>query len=157
MSTSLLYHTWSVRGITHLATEYKNRATCFRVKVHRNFLRCSNCSSTNVQAAGVVHRVVRMLPVGRRRCELHVEVPRLLCLDCGKTRQPRLPFSDPKKRYTKSMERYVNDLTAHMSIRDVAHHLHLGWDTVKDVHKRCLAKVYKRIRLVGGAAVLESC
>ena len=91
--------------------------------------------------------MVRMLPVGGRRCELHVEVPRLFCLDCGKTRQPHLPFSDPKKRYTKSMERYVNDLTAHMSIRDVAHHLHLGWDTVKDVHKRCLANVYKRIRL----------
>jgi len=147
MSTSLLYHTWSVRGITHLATEYKHQATCFRVEVHRNLLRCAHCNRTNVQAAGVVHRVLGMLPVGGRRCELHVEIPRLLCLDCGKTRQPHLPFADPKKQYTKAMERYVNDLTEHMSIRAVAFHLHLGWDTVKGIHKRHLGKIYRRIRL----------
>ena len=87
MSTSLLYHTWGLRGITYIATQYDGQTTRFRVKVHHNFLRCSNCSSTHVQAAGSVRRVLQMLPVGRRHCELHVEIPRLLCLKCGKTRQ----------------------------------------------------------------------
>lgn len=149
MSTSLLYHTWGLRGITYIATQYEGQTTRFRVKVHPNFLRCSNCSSSNVQAAGSVGRILQMLPVGRRRCELHVDIPRLLCLDCGKTRQPRLRFADPKKRYTKSMERYVNDLTEHMSIRDVACFLGLGWDTVKDIHKRHMGRMYKRIGLRG--------
>lgn len=147
MSSSLLYHTWGVRGIAYLATQYEGKTTRFRVKVHPNFLRCENCGSTNVQTAGSVQRVLKMLPVGRRHCELHVDIPRLLCLKCGKTRQPHLPFADPKKQYTKAMERYVNDLTQHMSIRAVACHLGLGWDTVKDIHKRHLGKMYKRIRL----------
>ena len=147
MSSSLLYHTWGVRGIAYLATQYEGQTTRFRVKVHHNFLRCSNCSSTHVQAAGSVQRVLLMLPVGRRRCELYIEIPRLLCLKCGKTRQPHLPFADPKKQYVKAMERYANDLTQHMSIRDVACFLGLGWDTVKDIHKRRLGKMYKRIRL----------
>jgi transposase len=147
MSSSLLYHTWGVRGIAYLATQYEGQTTRFRAKVHPNFLRCSNCSSTHVQAAGSVQRVLQMLPVGRRHCELHVEIPRLLCLKCGKTRQPHLPFANPKKQYVKAMERYANDLTKHMSIRDVACFLGLGWDTVKGIHKRHLGKMYKRIRL----------
>ena len=147
MSTSLLYHTWGLRGIAYQATHYTGQTTCFVATVHRNVLRCANCTSTKVQSAGSVQRVLQMLPVGRRRCELHVKIPRLLCLDCGKTRQPQLPFADPKKQYTKAMERYVNDLTEHMSIRNVAHHLGLGWDTVKGIHKQHLGKIYTKIRL----------
>jgi len=32
-------------------------------------------------------------------------IPRLYCKDCGSIRQPPLAFADPKKHYTRSLER----------------------------------------------------
>ncbi len=147
MSTSLLYHTWNLRDIVYRATRYENGGTHFHVSLARDTLRCPACDSRDVQTAGCPVRVFRTLPVGKRPIELHVSIPRLLCLRCGKTRQPNLTFADPRKRYTKALERYVHDLTEHRTILDVTHLSHLSWDTVKDIHKRFLQKKYKRIRL----------
>ena len=84
-----------------------------------------------------------MLPVGRHKVELVVHIPRLCCKDCGSIRQPRLTFAEPKKRYTKSLERFVIDLCRVMSIQDVAELTGLNWDTVKEIHKRRLRRKYR--------------
>ncbi|MHC4117239.1 MAG: hypothetical protein ACYSWO_06995 [Planctomycetota bacterium] len=47
-------------------------------------------------------RVFKMPPVGRRKVELVVRIPRLCCKDCSSIRQPHLTFSEPKKHYTRS-------------------------------------------------------
>ena len=62
-------------------------------------------------------------------------------------RQVKVPFADPRRSYTKSFERYVLELSRRMTIRDVAHHLDVGWDTVKDIQKRDLSRRYAKPKL----------
>ncbi len=88
-----------------------------------------------------------MLPVGRRKVELVVDIPRLCCKDCGSIRQPRLTFAEPKKHYTRSLERFVIDLCRVMLIQDVAELTGLGWDTVKEIHKKHLRRKYRWFNL----------
>lgn len=88
-----------------------------------------------------------MLPVGNRKIELIVKIPRLQCKSCGAIKQPRLNFADPKKHYTRSLERFVADLCHIASIQDVAAITGLCWDTVKEIHKRHLRKRCRLYRL----------
>ena len=111
--------------------------------VHPNALKCSSCRSRHVIRFGHKARTFKMLPVGGRKVELVVNIPRLCCKDCGSIRQAHLAFADPKKHYTRSLERFAIDLCRVMSIQDVAELIGLGWDTVKDIHKRHLRRKYR--------------
>ena len=62
-------------------------------------------------------------------------------------RQVKVPFADPRRSYTRSFERYVLELSRRMTIRDVAHHLDVGWDMVKDIQKRDLSRRYAKPKL----------
>jgi transposase len=88
-----------------------------------------------------------MLPVGKRKIELAVHIPRLLCKKCGAIRQANLSFADPKKHYTHSLERFVIDLCRVMTIADVAELTGLNWDTVKDIDKGYLKGKYQAVSL----------
>ena len=88
-----------------------------------------------------------MLPVGKRKVELVVEIPRLQCKTCGAIKQPRLGFADPKKHYTRSLERFVTDLCHIATIADVAELTGLSWDTIKEIHKRHLRRKYRSFNL----------
>ena len=78
---------------------------------------------------------------------LSFEVPRVLCFDCGKVRQVKLGFAEPKKHYTRAFERYVLELSQHMTIKDVAQHLQVSWDTVKDIQARSLQRRFGKPKL----------
>lgn len=78
---------------------------------------------------------------------MQVDIPRLECKRCGAIQQPRLEFAKLKKHYTKSLERFVVDLCDIATIRDVTLLTGLGWDTVKEIHKRHLHRKYKTISL----------
>jgi transposase len=54
-------------------------------------------------------------------------------------------FADERRSYTKAFERYVLELSQRMSIRDVARHLQVGWDVVKDIQKRSLSRRFRHI------------
>lgn len=43
-----------------------------------------------------------------------------------------------------AFERYVLGLSKHMTILDVARHLSVSWDTIKDIQKRYLKKKFSR-------------
>ena len=51
-------------------------------------------------------------------------------------RQVKVPFADPRRSYTNAFERYALELSRRMTIRDVAKHLGVGWDMIKDIQKR---------------------
>jgi transposase len=55
-------------------------------------------------------------------------------------RQARIPFADPDRRYTRAFERYVLELSRHMTMQDAAHHLGISWHTVKEIQKRYLQR-----------------
>jgi transposase len=100
-----------------------------------------------VVSRGCVERRFRSLPIGRRATALVLPVPRAECRACGVVRQVDVAFAGPRRSYTRAFERYVLELSRRMTIRDVATHLGVGWDLVKGIQKRDLARRYARPKL----------
>jgi len=140
MSTSLLYQAWGVSGYHYRTMRFDDGGTQLVLDVDWNRVRCPNCRSRHLNRRGGVSRRLRALPIGRRAVWLELFVPRVECRHCGVIRQIRLPFADPKRSYTKRMERLIVELSRIMPMRDVARYLKVGWDLVKDVLSRWLTK-----------------
>jgi transposase len=136
MSTSLLYHSFGIRGYEYIRTDYQGGATIFTIRQDPDDCRCSACGSRDVISRGHAERRFVTLPIGSRKTTVALPIPRVECRACGAVRQVRVPFADTRRSYTKSFERYVLELSRRMTIRDVAHHLDVGWDLVKDIQKR---------------------
>jgi len=85
-----------------------------------------------------------MVPIGSKRVFLDYEVQRLECRRCGKIRQENLGFADPRFSYSHAFERYALELSRHMTIQDVARHLGISWDAIKEIQKRDLTRRFSR-------------
>jgi len=59
----------------------------------------------------------------------------------------KVAFADIRRSYTKAFETYALDLSRQMTIRDVAEHLRVGWDMIKDIQQRDLTRRFSRPRL----------
>lgn len=147
MSTSLLYHALGIRGYRHVRTFYEKGAVVFVIGQARKDYRCSHCGSAHVTSRGTKRRHFRSVPFGRKPVFLEYAVPRLKCWSCQKTRQAALPFAHPKKHYTKAFARYVLELSQWMTLQDVACHLGISWDTVKEIQKEHLTTHFARPKL----------
>ncbi len=147
MSTSLLYHTWGIRGYNYTHTRYENGNTIFKVKQKGSKLKCSCCGSRNVIKLGVTKRTIKTVPVGSRSVFIELPVQRVECLECGTVRQVNIQFAKKRRSYTKGFDRYAMDLSKHMTIQDVARHLNVSWDTIKDIQKRYLRRHFSRPKL----------
>ena len=147
MSTSLLYHAFGIQGYRYVRTGYVQGQTIFTLGQGRDTLRCSACGSADVVSRGHVERRFRTLPIGPRPTFLVLPIPRVECRACGVVRQVQVPFADPRRSYTKRFERYVRELSRRMTIRDVAAHLGVGWDLVKDIQKRDLSRRFAKPKL----------
>lgn len=147
MSTSFLYHVYGIRGYEHARIDYKGGQTIFTIRQDPKTYRCSACGSAQVQSRGQVERHFRTLPVGDRPTVVILPIPRVECQACGVVRQVKVSFADPRRSYTKSFERYVLELCRRMTIRDVALHLGVSWDVIKDIQKRDLSHRYAKPKL----------
>jgi len=147
MSTTLLYHAFGLAGYRYVRQEFREGQVIFHIEQPRERLRCSHCRSENVWVQGGVERTFRTVPIGRKPVLLRFQVPRVLCFACDRVRQVKLGFADPKKHYTRAFERYVLELSQHMTIQDVAKHLQVGWDTVKDIQARSLQRRFGKPKL----------
>jgi transposase len=97
-----------------------------------------------VTRQGVVTRRFKTLPIGRRPVWLEVPVQRLRCADCNRTRQVKLSFAEERRSYTRNFERYALELSGRMTIQDVAQHLGVSWDVIKDIQKRHLTRRFAK-------------
>jgi transposase len=147
MSTSLLYHGFGIRGYQHMSTKYEGGAVIFTVGQDPSKLTCSSCGAKQVSPKGQVWRRFRSLPIGRKPVLVVLAIRRVYCLACGVVRQAKIGFADPRRTYTKGFERYALELCRHMTILDVARHLGVSWDVIKDIQKRNLQKRFSRPRL----------
>jgi len=147
MSTSLLYHGWSLRGYRHVRTSFVEGRIEFGVEQNPATLRCGHCGSQRVMRQGQVTRRFRTLPIGGKPVSIVLPIQRLWCAACSKTRQVRLSFADQRRTYTRAFERYALELSSHMTIQAVAGHLGVSWDVIKDIQKRYLHRRFKRIPL----------
>ena len=87
------------------------------------------------------------MSVGRKLVTLTLLVPRVECAACDIVRQVSISFADPRRSYTKSFARYALELSRRMTILDVADHLGVGWDLIKEIQKTDLQRRFKKVKL----------
>lgn len=147
MSTSLLYHGFGVVGYRYVKQTFQGGRVTFTIEQPRERLRCSHCGDADVWVQGGVTRTFRSLPIGSKPVLLEFTVPRVMCFACDHVRQVKLGFADPKKHYTRAFERYALELSRHMTIHDVAKHLQVSWDTIKEIQARSLKRRFGKPKL----------
>lgn len=131
-TTSLIYHAFGVRGYRVRRTEYVGGEVHVTIEQPDSKLRCSVCRSRRVIRRGGRTRRFRGLPIGPRRVWFVLLVPWLECKHCGVVRQAEIPFAPGQHSYTKRFARYVVELARCMTIGDVAEHLAVSWNVVKE-------------------------
>jgi len=144
MSTSLLYHGFGLVGYIYVKTTYERGTVIFTIKHKRNKLHCPACGSRDLVLRGCSPRRFRMVPIGSKAIYLDLDIQRVACRRCEAIRQVDLGFADSRFSYTRAFERYVLELSKHMTILDVARHLHVSWDVVKNIQKRYLKQKFSR-------------
>jgi len=142
MSISILYHTQNIMGYIYERTFYKGGACIFKLRPQDRLLRCPICSNHDVQSRGSVERTIMLIPTGKHKNYARVDIPRVYCQKCDKNQQINLGFAEKYRSYSKSFERFVWELCRLMTISDVAKHLDVSWDMIKDIHKRHLNHKY---------------
>ena len=147
MSTSLLYHAFGIRGYHQVATDFSEGKVIFRIAKDLNDCRCSACGSPDVAPRGQVVRQFRCLPIGHRPVLAVLPMPRVECQKCGLIRQIGLDFADRRRSYTKGFARYALELSRFMTIQDVAQHLGVSWDVIKEIVKQDLQRRFARPKL----------
>lgn len=147
MSTSLLYHGFGIVGYDYVRTDYHEGNVVFTVLRKKFYLRCPVCKSKRIIKHGSLPRWFHTLPIGKKAIYIKTEVHRVECRECKVIRQAKIGFADPRYTYTRALGRYVLDLARHMTISDVASHLGLSWDLVKNIQKRHLEKKYRNPNL----------
>jgi transposase len=147
MSTSLLYLVFDIRGYDYVNSQFKGGTVTFTIKHKLDELKCSHCGSYRVIRRGTTIRQFRAIPIGRKPVFISLAIQRVFCPVCGTLRQVDLGFADPRRSYTKAFERYVLELSRFATIKDIAAHLSVSWDLIKDIQKRDLTKRYKAPKL----------
>ncbi len=147
MSTSLLYHAFGIRNYNYCKTEYRKGKVMFTIEHEPRSLECPKCGSKEIILRGKKKRTLRTIPIGKKTVFIKLRVQRVKCHICDKVRQVKIGFAEPLLSYTKSFERYANDLCRHMTILDVAIHLGVSWDVIKDIQKRYLKKHFGKPKL----------
>jgi transposase len=147
MSTSLLYHAFGVRGYDYVTTEYREGGVVFTLRQRPHTCRCPLCGVREVSPRGQQERAFKAVPIGGKPVTVVLPIPRVHCWACRVIRQVPLTFADPRRSYTRAFERYALELSRLMTIQDVAHHLGVGWDLIKDMQKRDLQRRYRKPRL----------
>ena len=134
MSTSLLYHAFGIRGgYEYVRTDYSEGEILLSIRQPRVRLRCAQCGSPDVHLKTHEHRSFRGLPIGSKPVWIHLPIARVEYQKCGVSRQVKVPFARERVSYTNSFERYVLELSAFMTIQDLAGHLQVSWDVVKGI------------------------
>src|SRR5712691_1797079 len=147
MSTSLLYHAFGIRGYDYVKTDYQEGGVIFTLRQRRHTYRCPVCNSRAVAPRGHQQRTFKAVPIGGKPVAIVLAIPRVQCLACAIVRQVPVAFADPRRSYTRAFERYALELSRRMTIQDVAQHLDVSWDTIKDIQKRDLHRRFKKPRL----------
>lgn len=147
MSTSLLYQAFGIVGYTYVNQKFQGGQVTFRIEQPRERLCCSQCGSEDVWVRGTKERTFRTVPIGLKPTFVTLDVSRVKCFACDVVRQVKIGFADPKKHYTRSFERYALELSKHMTIDDVAKHLQVSWDTIKDIQAKNLKRRFGKPKL----------
>ncbi|OWK39162.1 transposase family protein [Fimbriiglobus ruber] len=138
MSSTLLDRAFGFRQYDCVRTTTADGVMTLHLQQDPTRDRCSYCQSPDVIRHGAEARTVRTVPIGGKPVALRLPVPRLGCRNCGRIRQAAIRSARPFRRFTHAFERYARSLLPHMTIRAVADHLQVGWDSIKALSQRHL-------------------
>ena len=149
MTISSLHHMQGIRGYKLKKTERTPNSEIYHLYSTDIQAPCPKCESydTKLIKTGCVRNIAG-LSIGKKRTIMRVETRRISCKSCGSSCQEPIKFV-PRAYvgYTKWCANYVLDLRREMSITAVARFTGLNWETVKNIEKHHLKKVYKKICL----------
>lgn len=159
MSTSLLYHSFGIRGYQHTGTELIAGVTRFKVQPNEKSICCSSCGSRDVIRRGGKQREFKASPIGVKPTVVVATLPRVQCRHCGVIRQIKVSFADMRRTYTKHWANYALQLTRSMTIKDVADLLGVTWDVIKEIKKNDLRRRFSNpsLKNVRRIAIDEIC
>jgi len=143
-TTSYLYHAYQIHGFKHVSTQYGEGEILFHIRHADSHIRCPECLTAKVVKNGCRKRTLRLLPTGRRKQFVSLPVQRIICRKCGFDGQLPVPFAKPGVSYARCFERYALDLLRFGTVDHIAHHLGVGWDMIKDIHKSDLKKRFDK-------------
>lgn len=147
MSASVLYNAYGIKGVKYKSLRKLKGAIVYVVEMAYKSFSCPKCSCKSSHFKGKKTRRLKMPPTGSMKCYLDLVLHRLKCSECGHQWWPRLSFMKGKYRMTRSFIRYALDLLNMSTIQDVANHLGVSWNVVKDIHKLKLGRLYKQISI----------
>jgi len=124
MSTSLLYRAFGIRGYHYQRT---NRVVGVRYVDRGTWSARGSTSGGSVRCRSAASR-----------CIWSWTCPGRSVGSARSVRQVKIGFADPRVGYTRAFERYALELSKYMTIKDVAHHLGISWDVIKEIQKRHL-------------------
>jgi transposase len=84
-------------------------------------------------------RVWRHLDSCQFQTFLHARIPRVRCDEHG-VKQARVPWAEPKSRFTMMFERLAIDVMLNMDIKNAARLLGLSWDEAHHIQERAVAR-----------------
>jgi transposase len=147
MSSALLYQAFGLRNYRCDRISRSEGILTLHVRQDPVRDRCSACRSAHVLRRGAEERTIRIVPIGHKPVEVCLPVPRLGCRDCGLVRQAAIGFAAPFRRFSRAFERYALDLLTFATVKAVAGHLQVGWDSIKAIQKRHLQTRFGKPKL----------
>lgn len=156
MNSSFLYHAWGLYSLTCTREEYKGNTIILHVQSKSRQIVCPKCGKRHLVKNGYRIRDFVGLPIGKKKVIIRMKVQRYKCKNqsCNYDQQENIPFATGSRSYTHRFAKYVVDLLRGMTLQDVANHLQVSWDTVKEIHSTYLTRHYcppslKGVRNIG--------
>lgn len=150
MQSSSLKFTQGIYGFqveSTRMTKIDSRKT-MEITLRRAEFHCPSCLSECVSIYPCPTREIRGMPVGRADVRFIVTPHRIYCPDCRRTGYEGFEFlRTPESRLTRQMERTIVEIRREMSIKAVSAHYNVPWETVKNVEKAMLGRLYARVLL----------
>ena len=144
MSTSLIYHAFGAKTYQYVKTEYDGGSITLHLEKKPEKRRCAACGSKHVSIEGNRSYRLRGLPIGSKPVFLVLRLKILNCGQCKAILQESRDVAEPRKSYIRAFARYVLALSRKMTIKDIAEHLKVGWDLIKEIIKDNLQRRWKR-------------
>lgn len=151
MNSSFLYHAWGLYSLECTKEEYKGNTIILHVQSKRRLSVCPKCGKRHLVKNGYRMRDFLGLPIGGKKVIIRMKVQRYKCKNdgCDYDQQENIPFATGSRSYTHRFAKYVVDLLRGMTLQDVANHLNVSWDTVKEIHSIYLERHYSPPSLKG--------
>lgn len=151
MNSSFLYHGWGLYSLECTKEEYKGNTIILHVQSKKRLSVCPKCGKRHIVKNGYRFRDFVGLPLGGKKVIVRMKVQRYKCKneECEYDQQENIPFATGSRSYTHRFAKYVVELLRGMTLQDVANHLQVSWDTVKEIHSIYLQRHYSPPSLKG--------